>query len=139
MSKVYKKFVSPELAIELQKFNYNTDECFGYFVKQIDETYLLHLYQDEHDGYTNKDLRIDAPLISEVLDWLFEKHHIHIEFQFNDYTWFAYIGKLTVPDFSPDIVLRLDIEPESFDQVLEERRNIILLAIHNALSLINKN
>lgn len=128
------KFVDVETAIKLQKFDYDFDSCFGYYSKQVDESYSLNVYQEENDGYSK--LRIDAPLISEVIDWLFNEYNIHIEFQFNDCTWYAYIGMFTLPDFASDNTVQIELHEESFSNAKIQYRNIKMLAIKHALNLI---
>jgi len=71
-------FVPYELAVKLKEKGFD-EECLGYF--DVDKGYTLGYYLCYREESFNSFLSegIAAPLYQQVLDWLREKHDIHIE------------------------------------------------------------
>lgn len=69
------QFVTYEIALKLKELGFD-EECFGYYSEQHDKTKFLCLYQEE--DYFDE-IRLEAPLWQQVIDWLREKHDIVIE------------------------------------------------------------
>jgi hypothetical protein len=73
------QFVTKEVAQQLRDVGYSED-CFGYY--QNAELIINALSNYELDKHN---LGISAPLWQQVIDWLREKHDLHIEIGGDNY------------------------------------------------------
>lgn len=110
--KINSQFASYEIALALRELGFD-EECFGYYCKSVDDSYFLCIYQQEDE---HSEIRIDAPLWQQCIDWFREKHKIFIEIKFADkalteyefvvfQTWKEYLnnimGKIMLGDERP--------------------------------------
>ena len=86
------QFVTYEIALKLKELGFD-EKCFGYYSEQHDKTKLLCLYQEE--DYFDE-IRLEAPLWQQVIDWLREKYNLYIsiEANFSKKRWYFVVGNL---------------------------------------------
>ena len=66
-----KEFATYEIALKLKELGFNED-CFGYFVINLQELIIVNTKKHKSDWY------ISAPLWQQVIDWFREEHNIHL-------------------------------------------------------------
>ena len=66
-----KEFATYEIALKLKELGFNED-CFGYFVINLQELIIVNTKKHKSDWY------ISTPLWQQVIDWFREEHNIHL-------------------------------------------------------------
>lgn len=86
--KMVNQFVTYEIALKLRELGFN-EECFGYYKTYLsDNTPELIIIKCNYNSgkYITipEEFHVDAPLWQQAIDWVREKHNLHIKFMIND-------------------------------------------------------
>lgn len=85
-----KEFVTYEIALKLKELGFN-EECFGFYKTSLNESTpeLIIIKCNYNSGkYITipEEFHEDAPLWQQAIDWVREKHGIHIILTINPYS-----------------------------------------------------
>jgi len=128
-----KEFVNYEIALILKEKGF-MEECFGfYYYDGSFEKYRL-VYEESSNDYLNS---INAPLWQQVIDWLREKHDLHIEIGGDNYDFIdkfdCYRYMILKTKFQPTDKLLMEDYCKIYTYSYFKARQV---AIEHALTLI---
>jgi hypothetical protein len=120
-----KDFVTFEIAKKLKEEGFNK-ECLAYYTEDTEFYYNTCCGSDVESAFRSFNSqpnsicgkRIDAPIISQVLDWLRKEKELHVEIYMyhNCYLWEIYNTEIYDIDFTQKCEKYSEIEYDSYEQ-----------------------